>query len=528
MTTNPIIDIDQDLIDAALAKDPESPELFLGLIGAIGADLSAVFSLLTEALDDIGYSTHLVKFSELLSWKSGTDKDSDLYHQYKFKMQAGTSFRTQYKRGDALALAAISKVWEIRRMIAEHQGEKIEQGQPPPIIEKAAYVFHSLKHPDEIQALRDIYGKSFFLIAAYAPRETRVTNLSQKIAESHFKISTEEFRKEAEELIELDRAESGTKLGQNVQKAFPEADVFINVENRDQAKKEVERFVQLIFGHPFFTPSREEHGMFLARAAALRSADMGRQVGAVVMSDDGDILAVGCNEVPRAGGGQYWDGDEPDRRDFKIGHDSNTLMKKNLLKDTLKSLADDDLLRSDPPVDIQELVEGVFSDNTPKMKISQIQMMNLIAYFRAVHAEMSVITDAARRGISLRGNTLVCTTFPCHECARHIVAAGIYKVLYIEPYPKSLTPDLYLDSVVVDKGQSSDTHVDFMPFVGIAPRQYPYLFDASKIQRKKSDGSIASWTPKLRAFESANYYRQKEIKFLTIVKISASSTGEEQ
>lgn len=55
-----------------------------------------------------------------------------------------------------------------------------------------------------------------------------------------------------------------------------------------------------------------------------------------------------------------------------------------------------------------------------------------------MHAEMFAITDAARRGLSVRDATLYCTTFPCHMCARHIIASGIRKVVYIEPYPKSM------------------------------------------------------------------------------------------
>ena len=39
--------------------------------------------------------------------------------------------------------------------------------------------------------------------------------------------------------------------------------------------------------------------MFHAHAASLRSAQLGRQVGAALLSDLGDVIAVGANEVPR-------------------------------------------------------------------------------------------------------------------------------------------------------------------------------------------------------------------------------------
>ncbi len=72
------------------------------------------------------------------------------------------------------------------------------------------------------------------------------------------------------------------------------------------------------------------------------------------------------------------------------------------------------------------------------------------------------------------------TTFPCHLCARHIVAAGIKKVVYIEPYAKSLTAELYPDSIAVEDHQGEDRAVRFIPFLGVSPKQYLRLFEASK------------------------------------------------
>ena len=61
---------------------------------------------------------------------------------------------------------------------------------------------------------------------------------------------------------------------------------------------EIGRFVDLVFGKPFETPTADELGMYFARAAALRSADLSRQVGAVIMRNPGEIIAIGYNDVP--------------------------------------------------------------------------------------------------------------------------------------------------------------------------------------------------------------------------------------
>ncbi|MCP2807341.1 deaminase, partial [Salmonella enterica subsp. enterica serovar Typhimurium] len=64
-------------------------------------------------------------------------------------------------------------------------------------------------------------------------------------------------------------------------------------------------------------------------------------------------------------------------------------------------------------------------------------LLGITEYGRAVHAEMEALLSAARNGIAIRGGTLYTTTYPCHNCAKHIVAAGIKKVKFVEPYPKS-------------------------------------------------------------------------------------------
>jgi cytidine deaminase len=121
------------------------------------------------------------------------------------------------------------------------------------------------------------------------------------------------------------------------------------------------------------------------------------------------------------------------------------------------------------------------------------QFLSTIDYVRAVHAEMAALTDAARHGISTDRCTLYTTTFPCHDCAKHLVAAGIARVVYIEPYRKSLVQELYPDSVVVDPVDSCAGKVRFEPFVGVAPRRYSDLFGLSGIKRKSKDGDVLQW-----------------------------------
>jgi len=54
-------------------------------------------------------------------------------------------------------------------------------------------------------------------------------------------------------------------------------------------------------------------------------------------------------------------------------------------------------------------------------------------YFWFSHAEANAITNAARVGTPLAGSSIVVTHFPCMDCARSIVQAGIVKVITRRP-----------------------------------------------------------------------------------------------
>ena len=51
-----------------------------------------------------------------------------------------------------------------------------------------------------------------------------------------------------------------------------------------------------------------------------------------------------------------------------------------------------------------------------------------------VHAEQNAITDCAKRGVSCEGATAYITHFPCRNCAKMLIAAGIKEINYIDDY----------------------------------------------------------------------------------------------
>ncbi len=94
---------------------------------------------------------------------------------------------------------------------------------------------------------------------------------------------------------------------------------------------------------------------------------------------------------------------------------------------------------------------------------------------------MEALIACARTGTNPRNGNLYTTLFPCHTCAKHIIAAGIKRVVYIEPYPKSLALELLGDFIALeekpsDQAKPSGERVRFEPFVGIGPRRFIDLF----------------------------------------------------
>lgn len=55
-----------------------------------------------------------------------------------------------------------------------------------------------------------------------------------------------------------------------------------------------------------------------------------------------------------------------------------------------------------------------------------------------VHAEQNLVAWCARYGISLDGASIYTTTYPCSDCMKLVVSAGIVEIVYDEPYTESL------------------------------------------------------------------------------------------
>jgi len=455
-------------------------DIVVGLVAPVGTDLGHVGGAIARSFERLGYSPHHIKLSTLLDEVPDGVSDAidgdDEYVRYDTYMNAGNKFRARMRRGDALSMLAVGAIRELR-----NQSTNVRN----------VFILRSLKHQDEVKSLRNIYGPAFVLFSLASRRSIRVNNLARKICKSRQKFDFSECLPEAEILVNRDQSEADNPMGQNVRKVFPLADFFVDADRNLDAS--VKRLVELFLGNIFITPTRDEYGMFLAHSAAWRSASLQRQVGAVIATQDGNVVSVGTNEVPKPGGGLYWDGDVPDSRDFQHGGEINDDMKNRMFAEVIQRLINSgmkyveghELANVESP---QEIAEWLISNS----HMVNTRIMGVIEFGRCVHAEMAALMDAARRGVAVNNSYLFSTTFPCHECARHIVAAGVRKVYYIEPYPKSLVNELYPDSIRVE-GEGQGDLVTFAPFVGVAPRRFQDVFKLGDVDRKDALAHAHDW-----------------------------------
>jgi deoxycytidylate deaminase len=486
------------------STDPLPIELVFGFVGPTGVNLESAIAALEAQLVAVGYESKIISLSEIIL----TFRDehfSDEYVRIKKLMDMGNLLREKSQEAAIVAHMGVIAIRELREKTS---------GSPntPHKTKRIAYIIRSFKRPEEVDLYRDIYGKAFTLISVYAPRGVRISNLAKRCQSS----STDQISAEqnALELINRDNREEGEKYGQRVGKTFPLADFFVTSDTRASMDRQLCRLVRLTFGDPYISPTRDEQGMFFAQAAALRSLDLSRQVGAAITSTEGEIISTGCNEVPKAGGGLYWGEDENCVRDYEMGFDSNVTIKTDLLEDAVRRLRD---AKWKAPgikgLSNREIAEESLFGKAPFFKDSRL--FDVIEFGRAVHAEMAAITQAAKIGQSIRDARLFSTTFPCHICARHIVSSGIKEVVFIEPYEKSRTSQLFSDSISIEPDELSAKRVNFRAFVGAAPRRYMDFFQTVST-RKEDDGRVVSANtiarhPKIKRIVFAYVYVEEKI-----------------
>jgi deoxycytidylate deaminase len=467
----------------------EAPEIVFGLCSPIGTSNAKITDLLKKHLLYYGYQAEGFKVTDLMRSlvisQQPPLKEKPVEDRYDTYIKYANKLREVYRSDDVLAMLCCAAVSAERKEILKKRKKKKTS-----YLSNYAYIFDQFKRKEEIDTLRQVYGRLFIMISAYSEKSERVKTLTNKICEGHsIARPTQEQENEAKKLIARDEDEEGQDHGQRIREIFPLADLFVNVDDPEETERVIVRFLRSFFGANNVSPTRDEYGMYIAKSASLRSLDLSRQVGAAIFSGRGEVISLGSNEVPKPHGGTYWAGDLEDDRDYVRGRDENERIKRALLTDVAKRLREGGFIGQDRSE--RDIVVYIMEEATKKGSLLRDALvMDLLEFGRSIHAEMSALSDAARLGLATRDATLYCTTFPCHICAKHIVAAGIKRLVFIEPYPKSYAEQL-LSSIVVVAGKYSGDKIQFSPFIGVAPFRFRELFERGR--RKNGVGNFEEW-----------------------------------
>lgn len=459
----------------------KTEEIIIGVCSPIGSRKQEVIDEIKKTLENkYKYDVQIIKISDFIKnkYEASLDIEPDrtpAFTELSQKIKTGNTLRNEYHR----SLFADLAIFEINkgRVDPASLDEGLEKNVKS---RRVCYIIDSIKNKEELLLLRDVYRELFYCFSIFSPKEEREVVLTDKGLSKH----------EIRELINKDDFENN-ESGQNVRNTFVEADFFIraSIDNPVSLKERIERFFDLIFETQIITPYKEEIAMYQAKSAANNSACLSRQVGATITDVQGNIISKGWNDVPKYGGNLYTIEEKNDQRCFGLGYCSNDRKKNEISQNVIEIIKDYISNHGKSDLD-SEIYNGIVEKIRKSSKLK-----DLIEFSRSVHAEMHAIIQGSQlSGSKMVGGSLFCTTYPCHNCARHIVVAGIEKIYYIEPYVKSLCIDLHSDAITENEKEIGK--VKILMYEGVAPRRYLEFF-SMKENRKDANGQINKTKPKL-------------------------------
>ena len=152
-------------------RESRASEFVFAVVGYAGSGTSFVATRLGRFLQKKGYAAHDIKAREVLDTfalrrgmkYSGTDARS--LERTEFYQSVGDTFRLESGEYGIVAGFMAARIREIRD---KNQGKK------------NVYILDSLKHPDEVELLRHVYGSNFVLVGVGCRPDIRRRRLATK------------------------------------------------------------------------------------------------------------------------------------------------------------------------------------------------------------------------------------------------------------------------------------------------------------------------------------------------------------
>lgn len=499
--------------------------LVIGLSGPYGSGCSSLAEELETIINDWpGCKCIRIQVSDLIKYWYKKLLDPDAMEpefgpeRRTYLQKAGNKLRK--KCLDIIGLAVANHVLE--------KGELLEGTDNGDKVGTVVFIVDSLKNTNDLKALKNIFKDELYFCFVTANDEIRWRRMRDY---KHWKDDKKN------EFLEIDKVDSNEEAlnpevqntGQQVEKLSSYADYyFVNNVTREELHRSTYRMVCLIFGLGINQPTKDERSMHLAFSSANQSACLSRQVGAAIFTQEGNILAVGHNDVPKAKGGLYSIEDgEQDNRCMNIGdrrctnhthkekrfHRLTSALSDNLceffsqqsldsgtkakIAEAFLHLKNDQNGEKQTPESNEQIKSGAYKIISKTVEKSDFK--DATEYCRAVHAEMDALLNVCRNPCgSTIGATVYVTTQPCHNCTKHLIAAGVARVVYVDPYPKSLGDALHSDAVSLNPKDScvSGSKISFVPYQGSAPWRYHDLFAFTQDEKRKDKQGRMEYVPK--------------------------------
>lgn len=126
---------------------------------------------------------------------------------------------------------------------------------------------------------------------------------------------------------------------------------------------------------------------------------------------------------------------------------------------------------------IRKTTQNAKKEDIPDTIREELSSTKRLEYCRALHAEENaILQNAILGGIGVRNGVMYTTTFPCELCAKKIYQSGIKKVVYTEPYPESLSQEVFFKDGL--------RRIELMQFEGVKSHSY-YLLYKSTVNKKE-------------------------------------------
>ena len=381
--------------------------LIIALTGAFGSGCSYAGKFIAKKL-----SLHYISISQdILEKKAGIKGKNITNIVRREKLQ---------KIGDKLRLEDIRNNRSGGILIQEALKLAKENGE--------GAIIDSIKNVCEIEELRKHTEADVYVIGIDANDEVRRNRVKDT-----YKDDPKQFEKDNERDRCEDIKTKGVAYGQEVSNCVKLADIILlneknfefpeNYQNAFCTK--VEGYIPKLRQPGKYRPLFNEIIMNSAYSVSLRSECLSRKVGAIIVKqvyNDYRFVSSGFNTTP-----------------------PNIYSCKKEFNGCYRELTKDALSKKFKIKKCFVCGRSLSSLGTCTNKKCEFFNKNIyetlmlgkgLDLCRSLHAEENAILQTAHLGgAPLKDSILFSTTFPCNLCAKQIIAVGIKKVVYIDPYP---------------------------------------------------------------------------------------------